>query len=225
MSWFTFDTIAGGAERQRWYTLQGPVVTGQPTASLTIYQNSGGNFNAPPATSAQPVGTATLSFNACSSGQLAYSFTNGSGLAGTIPLTRLLPNVTCAAKAPRPTSADFALSGSWYAGAATSGQGFTAEVPRPSARSSCPGLRTRRMAPRPAPPDSAGIRRKAPFTPGLRTIPVQIYETTAGDSTHRRLRVREPWRWVPARWHFGVVRPRRSATTSPVEAASVGREP
>ena len=59
MSWFTFDTIAGGAERQRWYTLQGPVVTGQPTASLTIYQNSGGNYNAPPATSAQPVGTAT----------------------------------------------------------------------------------------------------------------------------------------------------------------------
>ena len=59
MSWFTFDPVIGGAERQRWYTLQGPVVTGQPNASLTIYQNSGGNFNAPPATNAQAVGTAT----------------------------------------------------------------------------------------------------------------------------------------------------------------------
>ena len=29
---------------------------------------------------------------------------------------------------PYPTDADFALSGNWYGGAATSGQGFTAEV-------------------------------------------------------------------------------------------------
>ena len=65
VSWFTFDTVSGGAERQRWYTLQGPVVTGQPNASLTIYQNTGGNFNAPPATNAQAVGTATLSFDTC----------------------------------------------------------------------------------------------------------------------------------------------------------------
>ena len=77
VSWFTFDTVIGGAERQRWYTLQGPVVTGQPNASLTIYQNTGGNFNAPPATNAQAVGTATLSFDTCSSGELSYTFTDG----------------------------------------------------------------------------------------------------------------------------------------------------
>ena len=128
VSWFTFDTVIGGAERQRWYTLQGPVVTGQPTASLTIYQNTGGNFNAPPATNAQAVGTATLSFDTCSSGHLSYTFTDGSGRAGTIPLTRLLPNVTCSVTTPHPTNADFAFSGSWYAGAATSGQGMIAEV-------------------------------------------------------------------------------------------------
>ena len=62
VSWFTYDTVIGGAERQRWYTAQGPVVTGQPNASLTIYQNTGGNFNAPPVTNAQAVGTATLEF-------------------------------------------------------------------------------------------------------------------------------------------------------------------
>ena len=65
MSWFTYDTAIGGAEHQRWYTAQGPVVTGQPNAALTIYQNTGGNFNAPPVTTAQAVGTATLSFDTC----------------------------------------------------------------------------------------------------------------------------------------------------------------
>ena len=114
VSWFTFDPVSGGAERQRWYTLQGQVVTGQPNASLTIYQNTGGNFNAPPATNAQAVGTATLSFATCSSGNLSYSFTDGTGRTGTIPLTRLLPNVTCSVTTTYPTNADFALSGSWY---------------------------------------------------------------------------------------------------------------
>ena len=57
VSWFTYDTVSGDATRQRWHTAQGPVVSGQPTAALTIYQNSGGNFNAPPITTAQAVGT------------------------------------------------------------------------------------------------------------------------------------------------------------------------
>ena len=126
MSWFTFDATEGGAERQRWYTLQGPMVTGQSTAALTIYQNAGGNFNAPPATTAQAVGTATLSFDSCTSAELAYTFLGVRS--GTIFLKRLLPNVTCALVAPFPTNADFSLSGSWYGGEATSGQGFTAEV-------------------------------------------------------------------------------------------------
>ena len=180
MSWFTFDTVSGGAERQRWYTLQGPVVTGQPNASLTIYQNTGGNFNAPPATNAQAVGTATLSFDTCSSGQLSYTFTDGTGRAGTIPLTRLLPNVTCSVTTPHPTNADFALSGSWYAGAATSGQGFTAEV---APNSSAFFLSWFTYMPNGANAGAAGQRwytAQGAFTPGLRTIPVQIYETTGG---------------------------------------------
>ena len=95
VSWFTFDTVIGGAERQRWYTAQGPVVTGQPGAALTIYRNTGGNFNATPITDAQPVGTATLSFDTCSSGELAYQFTDGTARTGKIPMTRLTQNVTC----------------------------------------------------------------------------------------------------------------------------------
>jgi hypothetical protein len=58
VSWFTYDTVSGGAERQRWYTAQGPMASGQPSATLTIYQNVGGNFNAAPTTTAQAVGNA-----------------------------------------------------------------------------------------------------------------------------------------------------------------------
>ena len=32
VSWFTYDTVAGGADHQRWYTLRAPVMTGQPNA-------------------------------------------------------------------------------------------------------------------------------------------------------------------------------------------------
>lgn len=45
-SWFTFDTKAGGADGQRWYTLSGDVPSGASNLALTIYRNVGGNFNA-----------------------------------------------------------------------------------------------------------------------------------------------------------------------------------
>ena len=80
-SWLTYDDVVGGAEHQRWYTLSGTVVSGQTQVALTIYQNTGGNFNAPPITTAQPIGTATLSFDSCTSGELTY---NLMGRASTI---------------------------------------------------------------------------------------------------------------------------------------------
>ena len=180
VSWFTYDTVAGGAERQRWYTAQGPVATGQPNAALTIYRNTGGNFNAPPVTTAQAVGTATLSFDTCSSGQLVYAFTDGTGRTGTIPLTRLTQNVTCSTTSTYPTNADFALSGNWFGGAATSGQGFTIEV-NPNSGALFAAWYT--YMPNGTAAGAAGQRwytAQAAFTPGLRTMPVTIYETTGG---------------------------------------------
>jgi hypothetical protein len=179
VSWFTFDTAAGGEDHERWYTLSGAVTSGQPSAALTIYQNTGGNFNALPITTAQGVGTATLSFATCSSGELAYNFTDGSGRTGTIPLTRLLQNVTCAQTAPYPTNADFAYSGNWY-DQATSGQGFTVEV-NPVSNYLFAAWYT--YAPSGAAAGAAGQRwytAQAAFTPGMRSIPVTIYETTGG---------------------------------------------
>ncbi|HEV2220477.1 MAG TPA: hypothetical protein VGV08_07955 [Casimicrobiaceae bacterium] len=179
VSWFTYDAVSGGADHQRWYTAEGPVATGQPNATLAIYQNTGGNFNAPPITNSQVVGTATLSFDSCSSGNLAYNFTDGTGRAGNIPLTRITQNVTCSITTPYPTNADFALSGNWYE-AATSGQGFTIEV---NPDSGAFFLAWYTYLPNGTMAGAAGQRwytAEGSFTPGMRSIPVTIYETTGG---------------------------------------------
>ena len=128
VSWFTYDSsVVGGAERQRWYTAGGSVAPGATSAALTIYQNVGGSFNAPPITAAHAVGSATLSFTACNQGQLDYAFSDGTGRSGSIPLTRLTQSVTCSTTSARSVNADFAFSGNWY-DPATSGQGITVEI-------------------------------------------------------------------------------------------------
>jgi len=179
ISWFTFDTAIGGADHQRWYTLSGPVVSGQASANLTIYQNTGGNFNALPVTNAHAVGTATLSFDSCSSGSLTYTFTDGTSRTGTIPLTRLTQNMTCSTTSARPTNPDFAHSGNWY-DATTSGQGVTIEV---NPTSSILFFAWYTYAPAGAAAGAAGQRwytGQATIAAGARAAPLQIYETTSG---------------------------------------------
>lgn len=180
LSWFTFDAVAGGAERQRWYTLAGPVSSGNPRAALTIYRNTGGNFNAPPVTSATPVGTATLSFASCTNGQLDYEFSDGTSRAGTIMLTRLTQSVTCTPSGTGPTDPDFALSGNWY-DPATSGQGLTVEV---NAASRTVFAAWYTYAPSGAAAGPGGQRwytaQSGTFAAGSRSIAVTLYETTGG---------------------------------------------
>src|SRR5207244_12311408 len=36
LAWFTFDSTAGGADKQRWYTARGSVVSGGASGSLAI---------------------------------------------------------------------------------------------------------------------------------------------------------------------------------------------
>jgi len=175
VSWFTFDTDVGGG--QRWYTLSGAAPKGQP-AALTIYQNVGGNFNAPPVTIGQAVGNALLSFDSCASGQLSYrfSFTNASG---TIPLTRLMQNVTCTLTGSVPTNSDFALSGNWY-DPGTSGQGITVEI-NPNSRTAFFAWYT--YKPQGAASGAAGqlwYTGQGDYVPSMRSIPMQLYRTTGG---------------------------------------------
>jgi len=113
-AWYTYDGGSGGGpERQRWYSLIANV-PGEPTqADITIYENTGGNFDAPPSTSASPVGTATLVFESCTSAHFAFAFDDGRS--GNIPLHNLLPNVECIETGvPEMPPSDFGDSGTWY---------------------------------------------------------------------------------------------------------------
>ena len=180
VSWFTFDSgTAGGADRQRWYTASGQVTAGNMAASLLIYQNTGGNFNAGPVTTAQQVGTATLAFTSCESALFTYAFSDGSGRSGSIPLTRITPNVTCSTTDARPTDADLGMSGNWY-DAATSGQGFFFELNR---NSPVFYFAWYTYAPSGATSGAAGQRwytGQTNYQQGARSFAMPIYETIGG---------------------------------------------
>jgi hypothetical protein len=179
-AWFTFDTApAGGADRQRWYTFNGNGQSGQASVPITIYRNVGGNFNAAPVTTPVAVGTGTLTFDSCSSGALAFTFSDGSGRSGTIPLSRITPNVTCAVGTAASTNADFALSGNWF-DPATSGQGFVFEV-NPNAPvvffawyTYAPGGQMAGVA------GQRWFTGQGTFMPGSRMIALTLFETTGG---------------------------------------------
>ncbi|MGE5169052.1 MAG: hypothetical protein ACM3JC_01630 [Rudaea sp.] len=177
-AWFTYDVApAGGDDRQRWYTFIGDARRGAASVPVTIYRNVGGNFDALPTTSSTTVGSGTLSFTDCTNGTFAYTFTDGR--TGSIPVTRITPNVTCAANGTPGTSADFAFSGNWY-DPAKSGQGFVFEV-NPVAPVFFFTWYT--YAPAGQAAGVAGQRwftGQATYTPGSRTITATLYETTGG---------------------------------------------
>jgi len=180
-AWFTFEGApAGGADRQRWFTLVGNAQSGAASVPVTIYRNTGGNFNAAPVTNPTAVGTGSLAFSDCNNGTLDYTFSDGSGRAGSIPLTRLTMNVTCTVGSAPPTNADFALSGNWF-NASTSGQGFVFDA-NPLSRAFF--LTWYTYAPTGQAAGAAGQRwftgLASNFTPGARTIPLTLYETTGG---------------------------------------------
>ena len=179
-AWFTFDYAAvGGADRQRWYTFDGKGQTGQANVPITLYLNVGGNFNAPPITTSTVVGTGRLTFTSCIAGSLDYAFTDGSGRTGTIALTRLTPNITCAVGTAPTTNADFGFSGNWF-DPTTSGQGFVFEV-NPQAPIVFVTWYT--YAPSGQSAGVAGQRwytGEANFATGNRTATFIVYETTGG---------------------------------------------
>ncbi|MFN7550723.1 MAG: S8/S53 family peptidase [Pseudomonadota bacterium] len=111
-SWYTFAPApAGGPERQRWYTFDGAAATGSATAQLTVRRNIDGNFAQPPTTTAAAVGTATLTMTSCTTATLSDALNDGSG-SGSMPLTRLAPNVSCTTSGTGGSfHPDFALSG------------------------------------------------------------------------------------------------------------------
>lgn len=102
--WFSFAKGApGGTNRQRWYQGVGPIDGAE--AVLDVYQVTGGVFDDPTTVASEIIGTATVSFESCTAGTLAYSLDlDGNGSeesANAIALTRLTPDVLCEDMAAR----------------------------------------------------------------------------------------------------------------------------
>jgi hypothetical protein len=127
--WYTFPASSATKGQHRWFTASAPYSSGQTSSRMTIYRNTGGNFDAPPITQAVAVGSATLTFQSCTSGRYDYEVNlDGVLRRGSIPLSRLgsaqycnvgsTPNFSLSRDGISP-----ALNGSWY-NPATSGQGF-----------------------------------------------------------------------------------------------------
>ncbi|MEO5560132.1 MAG: S53 family serine peptidase, partial [Dokdonella sp.] len=122
--WYTYDVTAAGG--QRWYTIQGAVGAGS-SASLPIYLTQGGSFDSALATTTHPIGAATVQFSDCSHGVLNYHFDDRSHPDGTIPLTRLLPNLGCSPSGGTSIAPEYLLGGTW-ADVSNSGQGLVFDL-------------------------------------------------------------------------------------------------
>ncbi|MEP7042277.1 MAG: peptidoglycan DD-metalloendopeptidase family protein [Dokdonella sp.] len=177
--WFTYAADSSGV--QQWYTLQGQVSASSTSVTLPIYLTQGGRFNGADPTTTAAVGQATLQFSDCEHGSLAYAFSDGSGRAGSLSLTRSLANVTCSPGGDNGAdAADFLLSGAWAVRDA-GGQGVLLEAnPLQSllfagwftyADSSADG----------APPSQRWLTLQTPFDGNAASVDgIGIYETTGG---------------------------------------------
>ena len=126
LSWFTFTGAnSANPNEQHWFTAQGNY-TGD-TADLLVYETLGGRFDDPQEVSTETVGSATLSFSDCSTGQLDYSIDSWS-LQGSFPLQRAIPGTqnVCEERtglSNEPLVPEDGLDGAWY-DPASPGQGF-----------------------------------------------------------------------------------------------------
>ena len=115
----------------------------------------------------------------CTAGTFDYAFTDGTGRTGSVALTRVTQNVTCAASGTPQTNADFGFSGNWY-DPATSGQGFVFEL---NPTQSVLFITWYTYAPAGQASGAAGQRwftGLGNYTPGGRTIALTLYQTTGG---------------------------------------------
>ena len=177
-TWYTYDTASGDESSQRWYSIQAALTGDGGGIGVNIYQNTGGNFDAPPVTNVVQVGIGSLFFDSCQSGIFIYSFDDGR--TGSVPLSRLMPNVDCVETGtPTITPSDFGLSGTWY-DPTTAGQGMLIEV-NPVNAYAFLGWYTYAAS-----GQSSGVAgqrwfsAQAPYTVGTHVIDLTVYDSTGG---------------------------------------------
>jgi hypothetical protein len=177
-AWYTYDAAGEPDGGQRWYSLQSVLMGDAESLAFTIYQSTGGNFNAPPPTTALAVGSGMLTFDTCTTGSFAYSLDDGRS--GTIPLQRLMPNVDCVETGvPSNPGSDFGLGGTWY-DAGIGGQGVMIEI-NPSDQQAFFGWYTYAIE---GESDGAAGQRwftaQSPYVVGARTMEMTLYVSTGG---------------------------------------------
>lgn len=178
--WFTFDTVAGGADRHRWFTVEGIIANGTTSSvNVDILTRYDGNFAQGPSPPVTPVGSGTLSFDNCNEASLSYSLPAPYG-SGQIPLVRLLPNIACTPQGGGTGHNDYRFSGNWYS-PAFGGQGLMLEI-NPTEAYVFGLWFTFRPAGQPGsgPASQRWLSLQKTYTPGSRTIAaIPVGETLA----------------------------------------------
>lgn len=103
MYWFTHDVsqpggdeLSGfGSDRNRWFTLIGSVSDDSPVVNLTLLRTSAGQFDQPADVMTEAVGEASIEFFSCVEAEFNYTFETEPPITGSIPLTRITPDVLC----------------------------------------------------------------------------------------------------------------------------------
>jgi Leucine-rich repeat (LRR) protein len=114
--------------QQQWFSFQENVDAANEYPRLTVYESRGGNFDAPPAVGATPIGMFTIAFDDCSHGMLRYHLP-ARYEDRPVRLTRLTPSVACSPSGAQPPvpSTNTLLSGAWY-DPSTAGQGLVFDL-------------------------------------------------------------------------------------------------
>ncbi len=102
VAWFTFhveppdgdDADTFGSTQHRWLTASGSF--DGDTAMLTIFRNTGGVFNDPTPTMLEAIGTMTIRFFDCFSGEIEFDFDDDAFPDATVSIIRLSPDAFCA---------------------------------------------------------------------------------------------------------------------------------
>jgi sugar lactone lactonase YvrE len=103
MYWFTHDIsqpggdeLSGfGSDRNRWFTLIGAVSEDSAVVNLTLLRTASGQFNQPATVVTEAIGEASLEFFSCVEAEFNYTFETEPPITGSIPLTRITPDVLC----------------------------------------------------------------------------------------------------------------------------------
>jgi plastocyanin len=97
--WFAYSDQVGGPEEQRWFVAQGGYSPGDDTVQLEILMVTGGVFDQPDPVDLNVIGVAELVFEDCMNATLTYDIDldddPGANMSGSIPVTRLSPDVMC----------------------------------------------------------------------------------------------------------------------------------